>query len=42
MKKLGTMIVQRTLNKQDGLQSIGPDLGYRSSCYCVLDEAGDV
>jgi transposase len=42
MKKLSTMIGQRTLNKQDGLLSIGLDPGDRSSCYFVLDEAGDV
>jgi hypothetical protein len=42
MKKLTTMIVQRTLNKQDGRLTIGLDLGDRSSSYCVLDEAGDV
>lgn len=42
MKKLTTMIVQWTLNKQDGWLSIGLDLGDRSSFYCVLDEAGDV
>jgi transposase len=42
MKKLTTMIVQWTLNKQDGCLSIGLDLGDRSSFYCVLDEAGEV
>jgi transposase len=42
MKKLTTMIVQRTLNKQDGRLTIGLDLGDSSSFYCVLDEAGDV
>jgi hypothetical protein len=42
MKKLTTMIVQRTLNKQDGCLTIGLDLGDRSSFYCVLDEAGEV
>jgi hypothetical protein len=36
MKKLTTTMMQRTLNKQDGRLTIG------SSCYCVLDEAGDV
>jgi hypothetical protein len=39
MKKLTTMIVQWTLNKQDGCLTIGLDLGDRSSFYCVLDEA---
>jgi transposase len=42
MKKLTTMIVQRTHNKQDGRLTIGLDLGDRSSSYCVLDAAGDV
>jgi transposase len=42
MKKLTTMIVQRTLNKQDGRLTIGLDLGDRASFYCVLDEAGEV
>src|SRR5258708_37030405 len=42
MKKLTTMIVQWTLNKQDGCLTIGLDLGDRSSFYCVLDEAGEV
>jgi hypothetical protein len=42
MKKLTTMIVQRTLNKQEGRLTIGLESGDRSSCYCVLDEAGDV
>jgi transposase len=42
MKKLTTMIVQRTLNRQDGRLTIGLDLGDRSSSYCVLDEAGEV
>src|ERR1700751_4261166 len=42
MKKITTMIVQRTLNKQDGRLTVGLDLGDRSSFYCVLDETGDV
>ena len=43
MKKLTTTkMMQRTLNQQDGRLTIGLDLGDRSSCYCVLDEAGDV
>ena len=42
MKKLTTTMMQRTLNKQDGLLTIGLDLGDRSSFYCVLDEAGEV
>jgi transposase len=42
MKKLTTMIVQRTLNEQDGHLTIGLDLGDRSSFYCVLDESGEV
>jgi transposase len=42
MKKLTTTMMQRTLNKQDGRLTIGLDLGDRSSCYCVLDETGDV
>ena len=42
MKKLTTMTVQRTLNKEDGRLTIGLDRGDRSSSYCVLDEAGDV
>jgi transposase len=42
MKKLTTTMMQRTLNKRDGRLTIGLDLGDRSSCYCVLDEAGEV
>ena len=42
MKKLSTMTVQRTLNKQDERLTIGLDLGDRSSFYCVLDGAGNV
>src|SRR6202048_3631742 len=42
MKELTTTMMQRTLNKQDGRLTIGLDLGDRSSCYCVLDETGDV
>jgi hypothetical protein len=42
MKKLPTTMMQRTLNEQDGRQTIGLDLGDRSSFYCVQDEAGDV
>jgi transposase len=42
MKKLTTMMMQETPNKQDGCLTIGLDLGDRSSFYCVLDEAGDV
>src|ERR1700733_5414673 len=42
MKKLTTTMMQRTLNKQDEHLTIGLDLGDRSSCYCVLDEAGEV
>ena len=42
MKKLTTMMMQQTLNEQDGRLTIGLDLGDRSSFYCVLDEAGEV
>jgi transposase len=42
MKELTTTMMQRTLNKQDGRLTIGLDLGDRSSCYCVLDETGDI
>jgi transposase len=42
MKKLTTVMVQRTRNKQDGCLTIGLDLGDRSSFYCGLDEAGEV
>jgi transposase len=31
MKKLTTMMIQRTLNKQDGRLTVGLDLGDRSS-----------
>jgi hypothetical protein len=37
MKKLTTMMMQETLNKQDGRLTFGLDLGDRSSFYCVLD-----
>ena len=42
MKELTITMMQRTLNKQDGRLTVGPDLGDRSSSYCVLDEAGEV
>jgi transposase len=42
MKKLTTMMMQQTRNKQDRRLTVGLDLGDRPSFYCVLDEAGDV
>src|ERR1700729_1727239 len=42
MKKLTTMMMEETLNKQDKRLTIGLDLGDRSSFYCVLGEAGEV
>jgi transposase len=35
-------MMQRTLNKEDRRLTVGLDVGDRSSCYCVLDEAGEV
>jgi transposase len=42
MKKHTPMSVGLTLNRKCERLTIGLDLGDRSSCYCVLDEAGDV
>jgi transposase len=42
MKKHTPMAVGLTLNRKCERLTIGLDLGDRSSCYCVLDEAGDV
>jgi transposase len=42
IEKLTNTMMQGTLNKQNGRLTIGLDLGDRSSCYCVLDEVGDV
>ena len=41
MKKTITATAMRKRNV-DGKLTIGLDLGDRSSCYCVLDEAGEV
>jgi transposase len=42
MKKLTTTKTHRTGKLQSRSLTIGLDLGDRSSCYCVLDEAGEI
>jgi len=42
MKKVSTAVVTATKNFSQPKLTIGLDLGDRSSCYCVLDEAGEV
>lgn len=42
MKKHTPMAVGLTLNRKCERLTIGLDLGDRSSCYCMLDETGDV
>jgi transposase len=42
MKKLTTTKVRRTAKLADRGLTIGIDLGDRSSCYCVLDESGEI
>ena len=41
MKKVSTAATKRIRNLSQQL-TIGLDLGDRSSCYCVLDEAGHI
>jgi transposase len=40
MKKVSTTAVRQAKNFSEQKLTIGLDLGDRSSCYCVLDEAG--
>jgi transposase len=42
MKKVSTAAVKATKNFSQPKLTIGLDLGDRSSCYCVLDEAGKI
>jgi transposase len=42
MKKRSTAAARQTKNCPEQKLTIGLDLGDRSSCYCVLDEAGRV
>jgi transposase len=42
MKKGSTAAATQTKNFPDQKLTIGLDLGARWSCYCVLDEAGQV
>ena len=42
MKKHTAMAVGLTDDRKCERLTIGLDLGDKSSCYCVLDEAGDV
>src|SRR6266700_3163936 len=42
MKKVSTAVIKQSRNFSQQKLTIGLDLGDRSSCYCVLDEAGEV
>jgi transposase len=42
MKKVSTIAAATTKNFRDDKLTIGLDLGDRNSCYCVLDENGQV
>jgi Ethanolamine utilization protein EutJ (predicted chaperonin) len=42
MKKVSTSAAATTRNFCDDKLTIGLDLGDRNSCYCVLDENGQV
>jgi transposase len=42
MKKVNTVAAKQGKNFSQQKLTIGLDLGDRSSCYCVLDEAGEV
>jgi transposase len=42
MKKVKTAAAKQIRNISKQKLTIGLDLGDRSSCYCVLDEAGEV
>jgi len=42
MKKISTVATQQSRNFSQTKLTIGLDLGDRSSCYCLLDEVGEV
>ena len=42
MKKVSTAATRRSRNISQPTRTIGLDLGDRNSCYCVLDEAGQI
>jgi len=42
MKKLSTAARKQVKNFSQRKLTIGLDLGDRSSCYCVVDEGGNV
>src|SRR5437762_7624713 len=42
MKKISTAATKPSRNFSQQKLTIGLDLGDRSSCYCVLDESGDI
>ena len=42
MKKVSTAAAKQNKNFSEAKLTIGLDLGDRSSCFCVLDEAGEV
>src|SRR5512141_2421065 len=42
MKKVSTAVAKQSRNFSQQKLTIGLDLGDRSSCYCVLDETGEV
>ena len=42
MKKVSTVATKQRKNFSQPRLTIGLDLGDRNSCYCVLDEAGQI
>ena len=42
MKKVSTAAVRQSRNISQPKRTIGLDLGDRNSCYCVLNEAGQI
>jgi transposase len=42
MRKISTVRVNESVISKGSKLTIGLDLGDRFSCYCVLDEAGEV
>src|ERR1700752_5313256 len=42
MKKVSTVATKPSRNISQPKRTIGLDLGDRNSCYCVLDEAGQI
>jgi hypothetical protein len=42
MKKISTVVAKQGRNLSQPRLTIGLDLGDRNSCYCVLDETGQI